>query len=367
MSATRISGQIGVEEANRRCADVTRAAAANFYYGIRLLPADKRAAMCAIYALARRIDDIGDSGLPADESIRQLDEQRWALLELQDGAAATAPDVADTGVLDGAGARAPDVARPRVLDVAGAGAGAAADCADAVLIAIADARDRFEIPISSLIDLIEGVRMDAVGARFQTFEELLLYCRRVAGSIGRLSLAIFGAREREAAGALADDLGVAMQLTNILRDIREDAERGRIYLPSEDLIRYRLRADAPLEPAELLALTRTAAHADRTAIDGFDGGDAGQLFALMRFEALRAHDWFAQGLALLPLLDRRSAACVSAMSGIYRRVLVQIERRPDAALAARASLPVHWKAWVALGSLLAPQRLPRRAPTALGR
>lgn len=314
--------RIDVEEGNRRCAEITRAAAGNFYYGIRLLPEDKRAAMCAVYALARRIDDIGDSGIPSAESIVALDEQRSALSALQ--------------------------------------AGGEADGGDPVLVALADAHARFDVPISSLIDLIDGVRMDVLGESFDTFEELVLYCRRVAGSIGRLSLAIFGARDRDAAGQLADDLGVAMQITNILRDIREDAERGRIYLPREDLVRYHLRDDGALAPAELLELVLEAGRAEPSVVQGFGGGDVGQLFALMRMQALRAHEWFGRGLPLLPLLDRRSAACVSAMSGIYRRVLSEIEREPDASLRARVSLPVRWKAWVALGSLLAPHRLPRR-------
>ncbi|MHB1539243.1 MAG: phytoene/squalene synthase family protein, partial [Solirubrobacteraceae bacterium] len=313
-----LSTSIGVEWANRRCAEVTRAAAANFYYGIRLLPQEKRAAMCAIYALARRIDDIGDSGLPRAQSIRLLDEQRDALLALEgDGRSAGA---------------------------------------DPVLVALAHAHARFDVPLRSLIDLIEGVRMDVLGASFEDFDELVLYCRRVAGSIGRLSLAIFGARDRVAAGQLADDLGVAMQLTNILRDVREDAERGRIYLPREDLLRYHLHDDGAVDSQQLLALAGAAGRAPASVVDGFGGGDVGQLFALMRWQALRAHEWFARGLSLLPLLDRRSAACVSAMSGIYRRVLREIEREPDAALRARVSLPIQAKARIALGSMLAPQR-----------
>ena len=312
---------VALEEANRRCAEVTRLAAANFYYGIRLLPEDKRTAMCAIYAFARRIDDIGDSGLPGAESLRQLDEQRDAVTALEHGS------------LDGH---------------------------DFVLVALAAAHRRFALPLNALRDLIEGVRMDAVGTSFHTFAELELYCRRVAGTIGRLSLAIFGAREMQVAQQLADDLGVAMQLTNILRDVREDAERGRVYLPGEDLVRYQLRDAGPLSAPALLALARQASTAGPSAIAGLDGGENGQLFALMRFQALRAHEWFHRGLTLLPLLDRRSAACVGAMSGIYRRLLVQIEERPDASLAARASLPVHLKARVALESVLAPHRLPRR-------
>jgi 15-cis-phytoene synthase len=315
---------LDVAEADRRCAEVTRLAAANFYYGIRLLPEDKRTAMCAIYAFARRIDDIGDSGLPPAESLRQLDEQAQALEALDGG---------------------------RELDRE-----------DPVLISLASAYRRFGLPLDALTGLIEGVRMDALDTSYETFEELVLYCRRVAGTIGRLSLAIFGARDREAAGALADDLGVAMQLTNILRDVREDAERGRVYLPAEDLRRYHLHDAHALDAEALLALAREAALAEPSVVAGFDGQDVGQAFALMRFEALRAHEWFGRGLALLPLLDRRSAACVSAMSGIYRRLLLRIEERPDQALATRASLPAHWKAWVALGSVLAPHRPPKLHP-----
>jgi 15-cis-phytoene synthase len=312
---------VGAAEAQRRCAELTRAAAANFYYGIRLLPEEKRTAMCAIYAFARRIDDIGDSGLPAEESLRLLDEQAAAVSALAGGSEL--------------------------------------DRNDPVLVALAGAHGRFDLPLDAINGLIEGVRMDALGTCYETFDDLVLYCRRVAGTIGRLSLAIFGARDLAAAAGLADDLGVAMQLTNILRDVREDAERGRVYLPSEDLVRYQLRDGGALGASELVALARDAAFAPPSAVAGFSGDDVGQLFALMRFEALRAHDWFGRGLTLLPLLDRRSAACVSAMSGIYRRLLLVIEERPDRALTARASLPVRWKAWVALGSLLLPHR-PRR-------
>ncbi|HEY1688887.1 MAG TPA: squalene/phytoene synthase family protein [Solirubrobacteraceae bacterium] len=318
---------LSVEEANRRCAEVTRVAAANFHYGIRLLPPAKRSAMCAIYAFARRIDDIGDSGLEPAESLRQLDEQQTALAALE-----------------------------------GSGALPAEQRGDPVFVALADAYVRCALPLSSLGDLIDGVKMDVAGESYETFDQLVLYCRRVAGSIGRLSLAVFGAHDMRSAALLADDLGVAMQLTNILRDIREDAERGRVYIPSEDLVRYHLHNDGALGPEQIVALAKSASDVEPSVIAGFDGGDLGQLFALMRFQALRANEWFHRGFALLPLLDRRSAACVSAMSGIYRRLLVEIQSHPDAALTARASLPVHWKAWVALGSMLAPHRLPQRHP-----
>ncbi len=142
-------------------------------------------------------------------------------------------------------------------------------------------------------------------------------------------MAVFGVRDRERAFALADDLGVAMQLTNILRDLREDSENGRVYLPGEDLTRYRLSADGRYD------------------------GEEGQLDALMRFEAQRAREWFDRAMTLVSLLDRRSGACVLAMSGIYRRLLTRIETDPGLARRTRVSLPTWEKAWVATGSLLA--------------
>jgi len=265
------------------CQSVTRQEAANFYYGIRLLPKERRNALCAIYALARRVDDIGDGSAPPDEKQRQLDDERRRLDSLD-----TAYD-------------------------------------DPVLVALADAVQHFPIPVDAFEELIDGVEMDVVGTRYETFGDLLPYCRRVAGAIGRLSLGVFEARDREAASVYADDLGVAFQLTNILRDIREDLENGRVYLPSEDLERFGCDLSAPDD----------------------------RIHDLIRFEADRASAWFESGLKLLPLLDRQSAACVGAMAGIYRRLLGRIERRPDLVLRGRVSVPTWEKGWVAVRSLAA--------------
>ncbi len=168
--------------------------------------------------------------------------------------------------------------------------------------------------------------------RYESFDELLVYCRRVAGSIGRLCVAIFGAREYERAVGLADDLGVAMQLTNILRDLREDAENGRVYMPREDLVRYHLSTDGRYE------------------------GEEGQLDAFTRFQVRRAGEWFDQSIELVGLLDKRSAACVLAMSGIYRRVLARIQGDPELSRTNRVSLAKWEKAWVATRSLAAAAR-----------
>ncbi len=297
------------------CEAITRAQAANFFYGIRLLDRERRQAMCAAYAFARRVDDIGDGPLAHAEKLRLLDGESQALAAVD------------------AGAPPPG---------------------DLVIVALADAHARFSLPQGALAALIEGVRMDVEGTSYESFEELVLYCRRVAGAIGRVCLAIFGLRDRAggeaaAAATLADDLGVALQLTNILRDVREDAENGRVYLPGEDLRRFGVfTAEGRGDAAELRrALTAALA----VAPEG-EATELAQLSELVRFEAARAREWFERGIALAPLLDRRSASCVLAMAGIYRRLLERIERDPAAALGTRMSLPAREKAWVAARVML---------------
>jgi phytoene synthase len=260
--------------------------------------------MCAVYAFARRVDDIGDGTLSGEEKLARLDAEAAMLAALRHGEH------------DG----------------------------ETVSLALSDAVVRFAVPLDALEALIEGVRMDVEGVRYESFDELVLYCRRVAGAIGRACLAIFGLRpgaapDLAAADALADDLGVALQLTNILRDVREDAQNGRVYLPGEDLRRFGLPAGAP---GLLSALERTAAN-----------GDGAEAFAqLVHMEAERAREWFAHGMQLVALLDRRSGACVLAMAGIYRRLLERIDAQPERVLAGRTSLPGREKALVALRGLL---------------
>jgi len=204
--------------------------------------------MCAAYAFAREVDDIGDGTLSPEQKIVALDELQ--------------------GRLHGSNGVEPTP----------------------MMLALADATQRFQLPVDAFDDLIAGVRTDIYPARFEHFDETVLYCRRVAGSIGRLCLAIFGSSDPERAPALADDLGVAMQLTNIIRDVREDAARAR--------------------------------------------------------------EWFDHGLELVPLLDTRSASCVLAMTGIYRRLLDRISESPQLVMERRVSLPGWEKAWVAARSLV---------------
>jgi len=293
-----VSTTESLADAYAQCEAITRRAAANFYYGIRLLPRERRRAMCAVYAFARRVDDIGDGALGPAEKLRRLDGHALALAEIE-------------------------------RTVGGTAAGS-----DAVMVALADAYTRFSLPAGALGELIEGVRMDVNGVTYERFDELVTYCRRVAGAIGRVCLEIFGLRDEARPGAadaqaLADDLGVALQLPNILRDVAEDAGNGRVYLPREDLRRFELTEASLLDP-----------------------GAGEQLAQLVRFEAARAREWFERGMALAPLLDRRSAACLLAMAGIYRRLLDRIEARPEDAMRRRVSLPTHEKAWVAARGML---------------
>ncbi len=280
-----LANGVPVLDAYESCEALTRSAAANFYYGIRLLPPDKRRAMCAVYAFARRVDDIGDG--------HESDERKLELL---------------------AGARADLASTNGTL----------------MRVALADAEARFALPRDALTDLIAGVEMDVHGFEYETFDELVLYCRRVAGSIGRLCLAIFGSTDIERADRLADDLGVAMQLTNILRDVREDLDNGRVYLPAEDLRRFGCE-DLNAAPP-----------------DGFA--------RLISFEADRAREWFDRGLELLDLIDGRSASCVAAMTGIYRRILDRIDRSPEVVLDHGVSLPPWEKTWVTIRSLAGARR-----------
>jgi phytoene synthase len=276
------------------CERITTEQARNFSYGIKLLPPPKRRSLSAVYAFARRVDDIGDGTEPTEHRLNGLAEVREQLHRLD---------------------------RPGD---------------DPVLVALADTALRTGLPIPAFHELIDGCEADVRGTRYETFDELHHYCRCVAGSIGRLSLAVFGSDDRTTAEPLADALGVGLQLTNILRDVLEDRRNGRIYLPAEDLDRF----GCTLDTDERGAFT--------------DDEDA--LTALIEFEAARAQNWYAEGLQLLPMLDRRSRACCAAMSGIYRRLLDRFMARPWLVLRDRVSLPGWEKAVVAARSLAGANR-----------
>jgi phytoene synthase len=278
-----------IDEAYAECERITKTEARNFSYGIRLLPPVKRAALSAVYAFARRVDDIGDEEGAPEDKLRQLAEARA------------------------------DIERISL------------QATDPVLVALADAARRLPIPLEVFEELIDGVEADVRGVTYETAEQLVHYCRCVAGSIGRLSLGVFGGPDTPLARDRADALGVALQLTNILRDIAEDLRGGRIYLPSADLERY----------GATLQLTA----------DDQIAGPRLPLVEVVRFVAGRARGWYVEGLRLVPMLDPRSAACCAAMSGIYSRLLDRIDQRPDLALDQRMSLSGREKVVVAVGSL----------------
>ena len=299
---------MNTDEAYQQCEQITWEQARNFAYGIRLLPRDKRRALAAVYAFARRIDDIGDGDLPPETKTAQLEQAR-------DQVHALVAAAKDAG--DGAGGNASGI-----------------DENDPVLVALVDSGARFDVPLAAFTELIDGCLADVNQASYKTFDDLLWYCRCVAGSIGRLSLGIYGASQPEKQAKLADDLGVALQITNILRDVREDFRNNRVYLPAEDLTRFGIEFAPFGEPEPFPTEAMQARFA-----------------TLVEFEAARAREWYGSGLRLLATIDRRSAACTGAMAGIYRRLLERIARNPHAVLAGRMSLPGSEKALVAAQAL----------------
>jgi 15-cis-phytoene synthase len=294
---------MNTDEAYQQCEQITWEQARNFAYGIRLLPRDKRRALTAVYAFARRIDDIGDGNLPPETKTAQLEHARDQVHALV------------AAVEDGNGANG-------------------IDDNDPVLVALVDSGTRFDVPLVAFTELIDGCLADVNQASYKTFDDLLWYCRCVAGSIGRLSLGIYGASQPEKQAKMADDLGVALQITNILRDVREDFRNNRIYLPAEDLTRFGIEFAPFGEPEPFPTEQQQARFA-----------------TLVEFEAARAREWYGSGLRLLATIDRRSAACTGAMAGIYRRLLDRIAANPHAVLEGRMSLPGSEKALVAAEAL----------------
>jgi phytoene synthase len=271
-----------VATAYEDCRRIVRSSGSSFYAGMRLLPAARRSAIFAVYALARRIDDIADGTLPDGTKLERLEAIRARLTS--------------------------------------------GDSSEPIFVALADAAERFPIPLEAFFDLLDGAEEDVRGTSYATFPELERYCRRVAGSIGRLALGVFETSDRERAERLADDLGVALQLGNILRDLGLDLPRGRVYLPAEDLTRF--------------------------GCSVVDGRLQGEPELVVAFEAERALGWLERGHELVPLLDRRSAWSVLGMTGSYRLMIERVAANPSLALRARVSLPRWEKRWVFLRTLV---------------
>jgi phytoene synthase len=256
------------------CRHITRSAARNFYYGFLVLPRERRNALSAVYAFMRHSDDLSDDpGLNRREREDKLTEWRNALHHVV--------------------------------------AGEHTD--DPVLLAVADAQGRFKIPLELFDRLVEGTAMDVSPRpgepiRYRTFDELRRYCYHVASVVGLICIKIFGYRD-PAAEALAEQCGLAFQLTNIIRDVKEDAGLGRVYLPEEDLERFG-RSAAELDPALLK-----------------NGFDAAGFRPVLEFEAERARQLYRAAEQLLPLIDEESRPALWVLVEIYRRLLEKIAAR----------------------------------------
>ncbi|MEO6912888.1 MAG: squalene/phytoene synthase family protein [Candidatus Baltobacteraceae bacterium] len=262
----------GLREAERFCSAMARREAKNFYWGFISLPYDQRIAIYALYDFARQIDDEADAAGPeglADRLMGQRARLERALL---------------------------------------------GEYSDPVMRVLGPAVERYSIPHIELHQLIDGVAMDVDTSRYQTWEELQHYCRLVASVVGRMCVRIFGF-QNPIALQHTDELGVALQLINILRDVREDAQMGRIYLPQEDLNRF------GIAERDLLASTP---------------GSAWQ--SLVAFEVARARTLWQRGQRVLEYIPTRPGVCVATMGGIYRRILEQIASDPELPLRGRASL-----------------------------
>ena len=268
-----------LEDAYAECVRITRREARNFAWGIMLLPRPKRLALAALYAYARRVDDIADGG--EEPGLRR--EQLVSL-----GAAVE---------------RLPDVPP-----------------GDPVLLALADTVSRYSVPDRSLRALIEGALWDVDRARYGSWDELREYCRRVAGAVGVMCTAVYGPVDAKRAWPLAETLGLALQQINIMRDVPEDWLLGRVYLPQDELERFGVTEDD-------IAAGRTGA--------GWHG--------LMAHQGSRARALMTEGLGLVALLDARSALCVRTLVGIYAGLLDEIERRRYDVFSARPSLSAFGK------------------------
>lgn len=285
-----------LKEAYRYCESVTRANARSFYFANRFLPKEKKTAVYALYALCRNVDDEVDETEVRDDAAaaRAVELWRARLNEVYRRAAhegaAGGPDSGENE----ASAVPSDPDRKKVF------------------LAWEDMLRRFSIPQEIPLDLMKGVLMDTRINRYESFEELYVYCYRVASTVGLMASEILGYSDAKALGH-AESLGIAMQLTNILRDVGEDAEMDRVYLPLEDLRRFGVTTEQIL------------------------GQEFDENFReLMRFQIGRAREYYALGEEGIPLLERDSRFCVLLASRIYGRILDEIENQDYDVFSSRA-------------------------------
>jgi len=278
-----------LEQSYEFCRRLARRRARNFYYSFVLLPDQQRNAICAIYAFMRYCDDLSDEA-PAPGSSARDSIERWR------------------GDLDAA--------------LEGRFSG------HAVWPAFHDTVTRYHIPPAYFHEMIEGVTSDLRPRRMETFEELYRYCYQVASVVGLTVIHIFGFHSPDAL-PLAEKCGVAFQLTNILRDVREDAARDRLYLPAEDLARFHV------DPQDLQEGKRTDEFVD-----------------LMEFEAARARTYYKESAPLVEMVDSHSRSSLWALIEIYSRLLAKIVRTNYDVLSHRIELPAREKLWIIAKALL---------------
>jgi phytoene synthase len=284
------SDGVAINKAYAVCRSIARREAKNFYYAFIALPTARRNAMCAIYAFMRRADDLAD-----DESF-SVAERRVHLNEWLGKWRAACEGAATQ---------------------------------DPVFLAVRDATERFAIPLSLLDELVAGVTMDLdrgdTGApdTYATFADLYRYCYLVASVVGLVCIRIFGYKD-ERAERFAEETGIAFQLTNILRDVAEDAERNRVYLPLEDLAAHGVSVESLLD---------RAAGAPPTANER----------ALLETIAQRAEYYYRSAEALLPFIDRESRPALKVLVAVYHALLKRIERADYDVFSRRAAVPLRRK------------------------
>ena len=287
--------QGAIDESYRRCTALARHAARNFYYSFWVLPADKRRAMCALYAFFRHTDDLGDCDRPTAERRTALANWRSDLRRAIDGATD-----------------------------------------DPLLPAVVDAVRRYAIPVEYLETAVDGVESDLDRSRFATVAELEHYCYQVASVVGLACIHVWGFDPRPEAYEAARRCGLAFQLTNILRDVREDAEHGRVYLPAEDLDRFGLTAEDVASPQP-----------------------NARVLELIRCEAERAEEHYRAACGLFAYLSPDGRRTYGAMYDIYHALLVKIRDRGGDVFSSRVRLSGWHKATLALRQWTP---LARRAP-----
>lgn len=251
-----------LQQAYEHCRRVTRRRAKNFYYAFVALPRSKRMGIYAAYAFCRQCDDYSDEEASLKEKARLLQEYRTQLGQAFQGSPS-----------------------------------------GPVFIALMDTVRKYDIPHEYLEEVISGVEMDLTTTRYPTFDDLRQYCYRVASVVGLICIQIFGYRD-ERARECAVDMGIAMQLTNILRDIEEDRRRDRIYIPLDELERFGCSED-----------------------DLGRGIASPEFIEMMKYQVARAREYFTRSRRLLPLLDARSRLCPAVLQGIYMKLLDRIEAR----------------------------------------